>query len=637
MFNPFKTETLNLKGKNGRIDKASQRTWSGEDGIFHVATGGEILISPISLKKMVWFYILISLFFLVFLGRVFYWQVIKNNSFVGSGRGMQMEIIKAKRGLFLDRNLQPLVKNIANFSLEVTPAQFKPSQNELVLNQIKSYLTPEQNTEIDDNLKKMPAYANEGITLIKKLDYNQAIIIKTIIFQTSGIDVALADRREYADPLAFSHALGYVGRISKDELSQRQYSNYLFDDFIGKSGLEAVYEKYLRGQDGQQRTDILPDKQEEVVYNKPPINGDNLVLNIDGDLQKKLFDSLSTYVRANGNRGGAAVALDPNNGEVLAIVSYPSFDNTAISRGLSQNEFDAIYNNRQKPLFFRTILGEYPSGSTIKPVVAAAALEEKIITPLTTVLSTGGISYGGWFFADWKAGGHGITNVIKALAESVNTFFYYVGGGYGNFKGLGPDKLAYWFARFGLGKITGIDLAGEKSGFVPTPSWKKSTQHQSWYPGDTYHISIGQGDLLVTPLQVANYTAAVANNGTLYQPEIVKEIIQPDEKVIAKIEPKILSTNLASKQSLEVVRAGMRAAVTSGSARSLSTLPVPAAAKTGTAQNTSGAPHAWFTCFAPYDHPQIVLTILVENGVEGSVAAAPVARDVLSWWAQNKK
>jgi len=300
-------------------------------------------------------------------------------------------------------------------------------------------------------------------------------------------------------------------------------------------------------------------------------------------------------------------------------------------------EFNQIYNDRQKPLFFRTIAGGYPSGSIIKPVIATAALEENIITPLTMILSTGGISYGSWFFADWKSGGHGMTNAIKALAESVNTFFYYVGGGYGNFKGLGPERIDKWLERFGIGKITGIDLFGENAGFVPTPQWKQSVHHEPWYPGDTYNLSIGQGDLLVTPLQVANYTSAIANNGTLYQPYLVKKIVQPDNQTISEIVPKILSSHLASSSSLEVVREGMRAAVTSGSARSLADLPIAVAGKTGTAQVEGKSPHAWFTCFAPYDHPQIVLTILVENGVEGSAAAAPVAKEVLNWWAANRK
>ncbi|MDD5222314.1 MAG: penicillin-binding protein 2, partial [Patescibacteria group bacterium] len=525
-------------------------------------------------------------------------------------------------------------KNAPIFSLNVVPAKFDRKNSNETISAIEQFLSEDQKKELQDNLSQLPIYANESILLLKELNYDQAILIQTILSSNKGIDVELQDQRVYADSLAFSHVLGYVGKVSRDELAQHR--DYLFNDLIGKSGLESYYESYLRGQYGQQRIDILPTGEEEISYNKPAINGDNLVLSIDGDLQKKLFESLAAHIRANGNRGGSAVALNPNTGEVLALVSYPSFNSTSLGKGISINEYNNIYQNSHKPLFFRTITGEYPSGSVIKPVVAIGALEEKIITPITTVLSTGGISLGGWFFPDWKAGGHGISNVTKALAESVNTFFYYVGGGYNNFKGLGVDGLDFWMKRFGLGNLTGIDVAGEKSGFVPTQRWKEEQRNEPWYPGDTYHLSIGQGDLLVTPLQVANYTAAIANDGTLYKPYLLKEIIDDGNKTILKISPKILANRLASHENLSVVRDGMRAAVTEGSARSLSTLPIEVAAKTGTAQNEAGAPHAWFTCFAPYQNPQIVITVLVENGVEGGTAAAPVAKDVLNWWAENR-
>jgi len=637
MPNPFQTEADRLGGRTSRIDKNSHQTWAGEDGIFNVATG-EILMPPVNSRKIALFYIIISIIFLFFLSQIFYLQVIKNSyyAYISAGRGSRIETIKAKRGLLFDRNLKPLVKNISNFSLTVVPARFHQADNQAVLEAVKYYLSDVQKQELQNNLNTMPIYVNDSVTLLKELTYQQAILIQPVIVDTPSIQVTLEDQRQYSDSASMSHVLGYMGKISKQELSRPQYKKYLSNDLIGKGGLEAFYEQELRGQDGQQRIDILPNKEEEVTYNQSPINGDNLILTIDGDLQQQLFTSLSKYVRANGNHGGAAVAMDPNTGEILAMVSYPSFDNTAFSKGLTVDEFNQIYNDRQKPLFFRTISGEYPSGSIIKPVIATGALEDGIITPATTVLSTGGIYFGKEFFADWKAGGHGVTNVIKALAESVNTFFYYVGGGYGNFKGLGPLGLAKWMERFGLGKITGIDLFGEEPGFVPTPQWKQSTRHQPWYPGDTYHLSIGQGDLLVTPLQVVNYTSAVANNGTLYQPYLVQKIVQPGNQTVSETTPKILSNNLASTNSLEVVREGMRAAVTTGSARSLSSLPIAVAAKTGTAQVAGASPHAWFTCFAPYDHPQIALSILIENGVEGSTAAAPVAKEVLSWWAINR-
>lgn len=269
--------------------------------------------------------------------------------------------------------------------------------------------------------------------------------------------------------------------------------------------------------------------------------------------------------------------------------------------------------------------------------MATAALAEGVISASTTFVSAGGIRIGQWFFPDWKAGGHGLTNVSKAIAESVNTFFYMIGGGYpigGNpangydFVGLGPERIADWLARFGLGSVTGIDLPGEAAGFIPTVAWKNATYGEKWYIGDTYNLSIGQGSLLVTPLQVAVWTATVANGGTVYQPQVVERI---GEESVA---PVALRTDVAAADALATVRQGMRQTVLTGSARSFSALPITVAAKTGTAQwSTDGHPHAWFASFAPYEQPEIVVVVLVEEGEEGSRMASPVALDILSHYA----
>ncbi len=285
------------------------------------------------------------------------------------------------------------------------------------------------------------------------------------------------------------------------------------------------------------------------------------------------------------------------------------------------------------PLFNRSISGEYPSGSTVKIVVATAALEEKVISENTTVVSTGGLHIGAWTFPDWKPGGHGVVDVRKAIANSVNTFFYYVGGGYNDFVGLGVDRLEKYFKLFGLNEKTGIDLAGERAGFVPSAAWKKEVKGETWYIGDTYHLAIGQGDLTVTPLQVANYTAAVANGGTLYSPRLVKAILDDKNQLIKEVSTKIIRSNLADPNNLRIVREGMRETVTAGSARSLQTVPVPVAGKTGTAQWSSKKyPHAWFAGFAPYDNPQIAIVVLVEEGREGSSVATPIAKEILTWY-----
>ena len=267
--------------------------------------------------------------------------------------------------------------------------------------------------------------------------------------------------------------------------------------------------------------------------------------------------------------------------------------------------------------------------------MAAAALQEKVVSASTTVLSTGGLHVGQWFFPDWKAGGHGITNVTKALAESVNTYFYMVGGGFEKMKGLGALKLIDYFKKFGLSTPTGIDLPGERKGFVPTPDWKLETQKQPWYVGDTYHIAIGQGDILVTPLQVNAYTNYFANSGTSYVPHLVKSLIDPTTGETKDFVPQVLKQNLVGADVVNVVRQGLRQSVTSGSSRSLGTLPVPVANKTGTAQwspDPKQPPHAWVTGWAPYDHPTLSYTVLIEEGQEGSPTAIAVAKDILAWY-----
>jgi len=289
-------------------------------------------------------------------------------------------------------------------------------------------------------------------------------------------------------------------------------------------------------------------------------------------------------------------------------------------------------------LFNRVISGEFPAGSTFKPVMAAAALQEKIINANTSFMSTGRLCVGEWFFPDWKAGGHGLTNVKKALADSVNTFFYYVGGGFGDFKGLGIDKIVKYAALFGLDKVTGIDLPNEASGFLPSQKWKEDTKNEVWYIGDTYHASIGQGDITVTPLQVANYTAAIANGGTLYEPHVVTKILDHNNNLITKIKPQVVRSNFISPENIKIVQEGMRQTITAGSGRSLNSLPVEVAGKTGTAQwSSTQATHAWFTGFAPYDQPEIAITVLVEAGGEGSTVAVPIVKEILQYYFGDSK
>jgi penicillin-binding protein 2 len=354
------------------------------------------------------------------------------------------------------------------------------------------------------------------------------------------------------------------------------------------------------------------------------------------DLQEEMENALLRGLEKVGASRGAAIALDPNSGEVLGLVSWPAYDSnsfTGPSEGLSYSE---LLNDENQPLFNRVVQGRYPSGSTIKPVIAAAALEEKLINENTVFFSSGGIDVGRWFFPDWKSGGHGWTDVKKALADSVNTFFYIIGGGYEEHSGLGIELIEKYAGKFGLASVTGIDLPGEASGLIPSPEWKESVKGEPWYIGDTYHAAIGQGDVLVTPLQVAQFTSVFANGGTLYQPHLILESELVHNGNRQRVVPAIYNDRIASPDTVDIVRQGMRQAVTEGSAIRLNSLPVTSAGKTGTAElGGTKKPHAWFTGFAPYENPEIVITVLLEEG-DGSNNAMPVVYDILKWWAENR-
>jgi penicillin-binding protein 2 len=331
---------------------------------------------------------------------------------------------------------------------------------------------------------------------------------------------------------------------------------------------------------------------------------------------------------------GAAVAINPKNGEVLALVSLPTYDNNLFAKGISEADFQKLAGDKNTPLINRVTSGEYPSGSIIKPFYAVAALEEKIINESTTVQSTGGITIGQWTFPDWKPGGHGTTNVIKAIADSVNTFFYAIGGGYQNIKGMGPDILKKYLNMFNFGYEVTLDIAGEALGSIPDPAWKERVKNEAWYLGDTYNMSIGQGDVLITPLQMANALQVIANGGTMYKLHFLKAILDSDGNIKSEKSSEIIKKDFISAQTIDIVRRGMRQTILTGSGKALSSLPIAVAGKTGTAQYgpNNESKHAWFTCFAPYDDPQIAMVILLEGAGEGSTFAVPVANDTLRWY-----
>lgn len=546
---------------------------------------------------------------------------------LAEGNRLKAESVTPARGLFLDRTGIPLVKNVPNFSVVLSPQEI-PSKKELrddFVSKIALALKIDR-TEFEQTVTQ--TRSRDSVTLLEGLDRDTALSVELRLNGVEGVDVVKTPSRQYSSIPGLGHILGYTGKVDEEDLKQRD--DLLPTSLVGKTGLEQTYDQELQGRPGIETLEVDSiGRKIRSVGVQPAKPGQTLVLTFDAGVQEVAAKALQEAITKNGATSGAAIALDPRNGDILAMVSAPFFDNNIFSRTVDQEQRKAVLANPLSPLINRAISGQYPSGSTIKPVVAAAALQEKVITPTTKIdTSEGKITIGQWTFPDWKT--HGVADVKQAIAESNNIFFYTLGGGHKNIGGLGVERLANYLEKFGFGKVTGVDLPGETKGLVPRPDWKKKIKKESWYIGDTYNLAIGQGDFLVTPLQLTRATAAIANGGTLYQPKFVKSFLSSDETETKDLAPKRQSENIVNPDVLSVVRDGMRQTVLSGSARSFSALPIPIAAKTGTAQFSVGKEktHSWFTSFAPYGNPEIVVSVIVEGGGEGFSVAAPVAKNI---------
>ncbi|KKP67963.1 MAG: Penicillin-binding protein 2 [Candidatus Moranbacteria bacterium GW2011_GWE1_35_17] len=581
-----------------------------------------------NLLNVFWFAILLAMIFLF--GRTVFLAVAKGDYYraVAKENRLRVSYIKAPRGKIFDRSGNALVYNIPSLDLIVDArgfsAEFEFSPE--ALEKIKK-IFPNRYEELLLNLKSKNKEDN-FVLLLKNINQKEAMLAMESYEKLPGVQVTKTAIRDYSDSLIFSNVIGYEGKIKKEELAENP--DYLITDSIGKRGLEKYYEKDLRGTPGKINVEV--DSMGHVARELGVINpesGSDLVLNIDSQLQKKIFDSLTGVLEKENLKAGAAVALDPRSGAVLAMVSVPSFDNNLFAKGISNEDYANILNNENKPMFNRAIAGEYAPGSTLKPVMASAALTEGVISPSTQIESKGGISVGNWFFGDWKA--HGFTDVKKALAVSSDVFFYSVGGGYGSIRGMGVDKIKKYANLFGYGEMSGIDLPGEANGFLPTEKWKEETFNEKWYIGNTYHASIGQGYITATPLQIANSVSVVANGGTLYRPRLVSQIQKLDKTIYNKSE--VIRSGFINADILKTVREGMRMTVTEGTAQMLKTLPVAVAGKTGTAQfGNEKKAHGWFVSFAPYENPEIVMVVLVEGQEESGFNAVPVTNEVYNWY-----
>jgi len=547
--------------------------------------------------------------------------------------------IIADRGLIFDRFDKSLVYNQEVFDLVFFPnyLPIEKEKREEVLNKIY------QNSEIKNLFSEENLIENfdflEPFVLKSNLTREEAIQFESYFAGYPVIQVVRQNLRQYQSSLAFSHLLGYTGRVSKEDIEKNpQYQNF---SKIGKNGLEAFYEDYLRGEDGEIK--ILRNAAMEILEqsaNKEPERGDNLKLTIDGELQEYSYKRLSQQIKNIGKeRGGIVLITNPQTGEILTLVSYPGYDINLFSKGIDQREFELLMNSPLKPLFNRVVSGLYNPGSTIKPIMAISALQEKVIDPFEKIETHGYISIPNPYFpdkpsifVDWRNNGY--VDMQDAIARSSNVYFYIIGGGYDKYQGLGIQRIKEYLEKFNFNQISGIDLPAEKIGNIPDEKSKKI-----WRIGDTYNVSIGQGDLTTTPIRLITALNSLINGGKILKPYLVSEIIDNNQRIIFKNQPQIIQENFLDSENLKIVKDGMKKTVTSplGTAYTLNDLPFSVGGKSGSAQTFGNTKiNALFFSFAPAENPKISLLVLIEDVPEGSLNAIPVAKDILLWYYKNR-
>mgnify|MGYP001567706097 CR=1 FL=1 len=594
--------------------------------------------TPISRRVFGVFYVFVvgALLFLVF--KSFQLQLLDGDKYAtlanqSSSLNYQLSPL---RGIIYDSQGSPMVENIPVFDL-VAVHNYLP-QNQAEINEEIEHLSSVLGVDPGGLRKLFEDNKDRAVFLIKK-NLSKEEMAKVKALSLAGIFAVANAQRRYADGPASAHLVGYTSQITADDLEGDNY--YFLNDRIGRLGLEAQYEEYLRGQ--RRSFDF---KQNETADSKNEnMAGQNIFLNIDVRIQAQLYKSVSLVFASAGVRRGAAVIQNAKTGAVLGLISMPSFDNNIFENSTEPANSVKISNllaNTEHPLLNRVISGRYSPGSTIKPLLALAGLKEGVVTPSTIIFANGSISVQSevdpsvyYTFRDWKV--HGWTDIKKAIADSVDVYFYALGGGYGGIKGLGIDRIASYLKSAGADDITGIDLPGEISGLVPSKDWKMETKGEAWYTGDTYNISIGQGDLGVTPLWINSYVGAIANGGSLMKPFVVKEIKDAGDKITKQFLPHLLTKLPFDSNTLNIVKQGMRQTVLSGTATMLQDVPVPLAAKTGTVQITGRGLNSLFAVFGPYDDPEIVMTVLVENISQSQGLAIRVANDFLLWYFNDYK
>ena len=639
------------------------------------------------------FRLMVILGFAVLLLRLWQLQVISAQEFrlKADRNRFRLVPISAPRGIIYDRFGRQLVRNVPSFSVSIVPAGLpeEPTERQAVLERLGNLLqmpvkSPAQQDETiteTEELASVPVRGLRGpsleqllqerargpytpVNIADNIDRQAAFIIEEEHLKLPGVIVEAKPLRQYLDGPLTAHILGYVGRIPSERIQDYiadEQKGYAPDDLVGLTGVELMMEDALRGIKGQKHIEVdAYEREVAVIASSPPVPGHNVILTIDLELQRVAEEALREGMRQAGSLAGVVAAMDPRSGEILAMVSLPAYDNNLFSGGISYDDYVKLSSDKSHPLLNRAISGQYPPGSSFKIVTASAALQEHVIDRSTTIRCEGILLLPNKYYPDdlslaqkfrcWIPSGHGSLNVVGALQHSCDIFFYEVAGGYRDFVGLGIDRLGKYMRMFGFGEPTGIGLSGEATGLVPSDRWKRQNYGEGWVTGDTYNAGIGQGFVLVTPLQMLNATAAIANGGTLYRPQLVYRITDSQGQVVQSLTPEVIRKLDISAENLALVREGMRAAVTQGTAWRAQMPGLAIAGKTGTAEfpamDEEGRlirdkeghllTHAWFVAFAPYEDPEIALVVLLEAGPEvggeGARNAVPVAARILRYY-----
>lgn len=583
-------------------------------------------------KRIFFLYPAVIGIFILLLLRVWFLQIIKGDYYkdLSENNRMRTVYLNPQRGLIYDRNGKIVVNNAPGFSLYLVPEDIK-NRNDTIKS-LGSILEMEPGEiEMQLNTKRnQPSYL--PVKIKGNLSMREVAMLEIHKMDLPGIRIGAESQRNYPHGVLAAHLVGYVGEVSSAQLKESGLEDLIPSSIVGHYGAEKRYDSALRGKTGKKIVEVdAVGRETNMLRIDQPTPGDDIYLTIDLDLQKEAEEAL-------GVEAGAIVAMDPDNGEILAMVSHPAFDPNTLSHGVTQAEWEKISRDPGHILMNRAIQGEYPPGSTFKIVVASSALELKDITPASNIYCRGGLYFGNRIFKDWKRGGHGYVDIHRAIVESCDVFFYEIG------RKVGVDGISGFARMYGLGEKTGIDLFGERKGLIPTSEWKMRVFGQPWFPGETLSVSIGQGYTTATPLQMANMLSSVVNPDRRFRPHIIKGIRERGSLEIKEFTPEAIDQLNVSPKVLEIIKEALKGVVNEphGTALRSRSAFFKMAGKTGTAQvvgdkhtKSLGAipkefqDHAWFIAYAPAEDPEIAVAVLVEHGGHGGSVSAPIAKRII--------